>query len=69
MTAKDTDRQAILKAKLIWAEANGSGWLADGNEAAEAGKHAKAEKCYAKAQFWLDRANSIRDKLHALKAV
>lgn len=31
--------------------------LADGNEHAEAGRHAKAEKCYERSQYWLDKAN------------
>ena len=43
----------------IDAEVRCSQWLADGNAAREAGKHAKAEKCYAKSQFWLDRFNKL----------
>lgn len=35
----------------------GSRWLADGNEAEEAGDMEKAEKCFKKAQYWLDRLN------------
>ena len=45
--------------KIIYAEQQGSKWLADGNEAEERGNHAKAEKCFAKAQFWLDRYNRL----------
>ncbi len=34
-----------------------SHWLAEGNEAEDAGKIAKAERCFEKSQYWLDRAN------------
>lgn len=34
-------------------------WLAEGNTAAAAGNQVKAEKCYAKSQFWLDRWNHL----------
>ena len=47
------------RAKIIEAEQRSSAWLADANEAAERGDHAKAEKLYAKAQFWLDRLNKL----------
>lgn len=43
----------------IDAEVRAGRWLADGNEAIEAGKLAKAERCYAKAQYWLDRFNTL----------
>ena len=45
--------------KIIEAEQRGSKWLADGNEAAERGNHTKAERCYEKAQYWLDRYNRL----------
>jgi hypothetical protein len=32
-------------------------WLANGNEAEEKGEKAKAERCFQKAQYWLDRYN------------
>jgi hypothetical protein len=57
---------ATLKAKFLDAETRGSQWLAEGNQAAESGNRAKAEKCYDKGQFWLDRANALKDKLYAL---
>lgn len=47
------------RAKAIDAEARCSRWLADGNEATEKGNAVKAEKCFKKAQFWLDRFNKI----------
>jgi hypothetical protein len=41
-------------------EHQASMWLSKANEADEAGKSEKAEKCYGKAQYWLDRANKAR---------
>jgi hypothetical protein len=48
-----------IEQRTLDAEARASSWLADGNAAAEAGKHADAERCWAKAQFWLDRYNLL----------
>ena len=45
--------------KMIEAEVRGSNYLADGNEAAERGQHAKAERLYEKSQYWLDRYNKL----------
>jgi prephenate dehydrogenase len=45
--------------KLIEAAQNCARWLGDANEAAEAGKHEKAEKLYKKVQYWLDRYNKL----------
>jgi hypothetical protein len=39
------------------AETLASKWLGDGNEAEERGDYAKAEVCFRKAQYWLDRYN------------
>lgn len=41
-------------------EEKASKWLADGNEAEERGNLSKAEKCFQKAQYWLDKANKAR---------
>ena len=49
-----------LQEKIADAEDRGNRYLADANEAAEAGKKDEAEKFYAKGQFWLDRANKLR---------
>ncbi len=46
--------------KIIEAEDRGSRYLADANEASEAGKKNEAEKLYDKGQYWLDRANKLR---------
>lgn len=43
--------------KALNAEVRASRWLADANEAREQGKLEKAEKLYAKAQYWLDVMN------------
>lgn len=48
-----------LDAKALDAEVRASQWLADGNAARERGNMVKAEKCYAKSQFWLDRYNKL----------
>jgi hypothetical protein len=45
--------------KMIEAEERGSHWLAEGNAAAERGSHERAEKLFAKSQFWLDRYNKL----------
>ena len=47
--------------KAIDAEVRSSHWLAEGNSASERGAKAKAERCYEKSQFWLDRANKLRE--------
>lgn len=49
-----------LADRIADADARGGRWLADANEAADKGNHAKAEKLYAKGQFWLDRSNKLR---------
>lgn len=48
-----------LQERLIEADERGSRYLADANEAAERGDTVKAEKLYAKGQFWLDRYNKL----------
>ena len=48
-----------LAEKIAEADERGSMYLADANEAAERGDHVKAEKLYAKGQYWLDRYNKL----------
>lgn len=48
-----------LRERIVDADVRGSKWLADGNEAAERGDKKRAEECYAKGQFWLDRYNLL----------
>ena len=54
MTTKATTTKATA------AEALSSRWLADGNMHLERGNKRKAELCYAKAEYWLARANKLR---------
>ena len=53
------DFKKTLAERILDAETRGSQWLADGNEAQEAGRFEEAERCSSKAQFWLDRANLL----------
>ncbi len=48
-----------LRERQIEAEVRGSTYLANANEAAASGHHAKAERLYEKSQFWLDRYNLL----------
>lgn len=52
-------RTKTVAEKIADADEYGSRWLAAANEAAERGEHEKAERLYAKGQFWLDRANKL----------
>lgn len=49
-----------LAERIADADERGGRYLADANEAAEAGKKDKAEKLYEKGQYWLDRSNKLR---------
>lgn len=51
-----------LHERILDAEVRCSRWLADGNEALEAGLTEKAEECYSKSQFWLDRYNLLTNQ-------
>lgn len=46
--------------KAVQYEANASKWLANANQASEAGNKIEAERLYDKAQYWLDKANIVR---------
>lgn len=48
--------------KVLHASTKASQWLADANELYEKGEKAKAERFYAKAQYWLDRYNKLTGK-------
>jgi hypothetical protein len=48
-----------LYAKILRADELSGRYLADANEAEEAGNFKKAEKLFAKAQYWLDRHNKL----------
>jgi hypothetical protein len=51
-----------LAERVLEAQTRASQWLADANQAQEAGRTVKAERCFQKAQFWLDRANLLSDR-------
>lgn len=55
-------RDEVRTAKIADAQQRCSSWLADGNAAQERGHEARAERCYAKSQFWLDRLNKLEGK-------
>lgn len=48
-----------LADKIADANMRASYWLAEGNKFAERGQHERAEKCYSKSQFWLDRYTKL----------
>lgn len=43
----------------MYADERGNHWLALGNQYLEAGNKDKAQRCYEKGQFWLDRLNKL----------
>ena len=49
-----------LQEQIADADARGNWWLAIGNAAAEEGDLERAEACYAKGQYWLDRYNRLK---------
>jgi len=51
------DDPILAHRRILDAEIKASQWLADGNEAREAGDMVEADKCYAKSQYWLDKYN------------
>lgn len=56
---KNSHTRLLIEEKIIDASFRTSKWLADGNEAKENGNMEKADKFYAKSQFWLDRYNKL----------
>ena len=54
-----TKPRKTVRERAIEAEVRASQYLADANEALEAGRKEKAEKLFAKSQFWLDRMNLL----------
>lgn len=45
--------------RILQADERGSRYLSDANAAAERGDAARAQRLYAKGQFWLDRYNKL----------
>lgn len=54
--------QRSLHDRILDAEERGNRWLADGNEARERGDMKRANECYEKGQFWLDRFNLLTSR-------
>lgn len=48
-----------IQEKIADADMRCCKYLADANAASESGNHEKAERLYAKSQFWLDRYNKL----------
>lgn len=48
-----------LAERILEADHMGNKYLGDANEAAERGQHEKADRLYARGQFWLDRYNKL----------
>jgi hypothetical protein len=42
------------------ADYRGNEWLRKAREAEEKGNQSRADECYRKGQFWLDRSNKLR---------
>ncbi len=55
-------RKLSVFERALDAETRASQWLADANQAREAGDSKRAECCDRKSQFWLDRYNLLAGK-------
>lgn len=62
MATQVLQARKALSDRIADADARGGQWLAKGNEHQERGQAEKAEACYAKGQFWLDRSNALRGR-------
>lgn len=49
-----------IKMRIANADALGSRWLANGNDALERGETERAAECFRRGQFWIDRSNLLR---------
>jgi hypothetical protein len=66
VTTKLTDAQ--WGEKIADADTRASQWLASGNLFLERGLKQKAEDCHQKAQYWLDRSNTLTEARYAQQA-
>ncbi len=57
-----TKQTQTLSELIAQADQKGNNLLAQANEAAEKGNQEKAEKLYARGQFWLDRSNKLQER-------
>ncbi len=56
-----TSKAKTLDALIAEYDAKGNELLALANEASEQGKTKKAERLYARGQFWLDKSNQMQE--------
>jgi len=54
----DSRRVGVASDKAIEFEVEAARWLHEGNLAAESGEHARAERMYARSQYWHDKMNA-----------
>jgi hypothetical protein len=60
--ASNQDTQKGIDQRKIYAQSRASRWLSEGNLARHGGSESVAEYCYAKALFWLNRANVLTER-------
>ena len=46
--------------RIADADQRGNDWLARARDAADRGDQKRAEECYRKGNYWLDRSNKLR---------
>lgn len=49
-----------LREKIADADQRGNEWLSKARDAEERGNQARADECYRKGNYWLDRSNKLR---------
>ena len=49
-----------VRDKIADADQRGNEWLAKARAAEERGNQKRAEECYRKGNYWLDRSNKLR---------
>lgn len=49
-----------IREQIAEADTRGNEWLRKGLEAEAAGKKRRADECFRKGGFWLDRSNKLR---------
>lgn len=49
-----------IREKIADADLRGNQWLAKARAAEERGDNRRAEECYRKGNYWLDRSNKLR---------
>jgi hypothetical protein len=64
ITDEDHHRKAApikpVNDRIAEADCRGNEWLAKGRAAEDTGNKTKAEECYRKGNYWLDRSNKLR---------